>query len=46
MLNVHIGDRNMNHLEVNIKELEIKGKNKNIVDSYRGNNELKEGYQP
>ena len=46
MLNVRIGDRNMNHLEVHIKEHEINGKNKNIVDSYRGNTALKEGYQP
>jgi len=32
-------------LEGNINELEINGKNKNIIDLYRGIKELKEGYQ-
>jgi hypothetical protein len=36
----------MKRLEVNINEIEINGKNKNIIDLYRDNNELNEGYQP
>ena len=33
----------MKQLEVNINEIEINGKNKNIIDLYRGNSELNEG---
>jgi len=46
MVKVHIGGRNIEYLEGKINELEINGKNKNIIDLYRGINELKEGYRP
>ena len=36
----------MKHLEGKCNELEINGKNKNIIGLYKGINELKEGYQP
>jgi len=38
---VHIRDRNMKHLKVTIKELEINLKNENIINLYRSINELK-----
>jgi len=43
---LHIGDRNREYLEGKINEFEINGKNKNIIDLYRGINELKESYRP
>ena len=43
---VLIRDRNVKHLEGKCNELEINGKNKNIIGLYKGINELKEGYQP
>ena len=36
----------MKNLEGKCKELEIKGKNKNIIDLYRRINELNYGHQP
>jgi hypothetical protein len=41
MVVVHIKDRNIEYLEGKINEHEINGKNKNIVDLYRGIEELK-----
>jgi hypothetical protein len=41
MVMVHIRENNVKHLEVNINELEINGKNKNTIDLYRGISELK-----
>jgi hypothetical protein len=38
MVMVHIGERNIEYLESKINELEINGKNKNIIDLYRGIN--------
>jgi hypothetical protein len=46
MVMVLVRDRNMNHLEGKCNKFEINGKNKNIVDLYRGIKESKEGYQP
>jgi hypothetical protein len=46
MVMVHIGDKNMEYLENKSKELEINGKNKNIIDCYRHTNKLKEGIRP
>jgi len=46
MVMVHIGDRNIEYLEGKIKEPEINGRNKNIIDLYGVIKELKEGYQP
>ena len=43
---VHIGDKIIECLGDEFNELEINSKKKNIVDFYRGINELKEGYQP
>jgi hypothetical protein len=43
MIMVHVRENNVKHLEVKINELEINGKNKNIIELYRGISELKEG---
>ena len=40
---MHILGKNMKQLVININEIEINGKNKNIIDLYRGNSELNEG---
>ena len=39
------GDRSIECLEGKINELEINGKNKNIIDLYRNIKELKEVYR-
>jgi len=44
MEKVHIKDRNVEYLEGKIKELEINGKNKNIIDLYRGIKKFNFGY--
>ena len=46
MVMVQVSDTNIQYLEDKINEIEINGKNKNIIDSYKGIKELKEGYQP
>jgi hypothetical protein len=42
----HIRQKIMEYLEGKINELEIKSKNKNIVDFYSGINGLSGGYRP
>ena len=44
MQKVHIKDRNVEYLEGKINELEINGKNKNIIDLYRGIKKFNFGY--
>jgi hypothetical protein len=46
MVMLHIGDKNIEGLEVKIEEFELYSKNMNIADGYGSFSDLKEGYRP